>query len=147
MAARSALDHIKAALRQIGAIASGETPSAEQGRDGLAALNAMLEQWLIEPNMTYAPADGSSIDALATFDTLSTHKTFASGYDSAIKYNLAIELAPEYGAGIPQELYRNAVSAKANIKRNNTETPLMEFETEMINGTNYRYGYNINTDI
>lgn len=41
----TALELIKAAMRQIGVIATGETPSAAEAADGLSALNDVLETW------------------------------------------------------------------------------------------------------
>lgn len=39
------LDLIKASLRKIGAIATGETPTADEANDALQTLNDMLESW------------------------------------------------------------------------------------------------------
>ena len=44
----TALELIKAAMRQIGVIATGETPSAAEAADGLSALNDVLETWTTE---------------------------------------------------------------------------------------------------
>ena len=41
-------DLIKSSMRKIGAIATGETPSAEEIQDGISALNMMLDSWSIE---------------------------------------------------------------------------------------------------
>lgn len=49
-------DLIKAAMRKIGAVASGETPSADELSDGLSAFNAMLDSFsnerLVIPSVT-----------------------------------------------------------------------------------------------
>lgn len=59
---------IDRALRLIGAIASGESPTAAESNDGLTALNAMIESWQTERLIVYAildtaftmtPSDGS----------------------------------------------------------------------------------------
>lgn len=39
------LDYISAAMRKIGAIGQGETPTAEEGVNGMQALNAMIDSW------------------------------------------------------------------------------------------------------
>ena len=41
-------DLIKSSMRLIGAIATGETPTAEEANDGLLVLNDMLENWSTE---------------------------------------------------------------------------------------------------
>jgi hypothetical protein len=44
----TALELIKAAMRQIGVIATSETPTAAEAADGLSALNDVLETWTTE---------------------------------------------------------------------------------------------------
>jgi hypothetical protein len=51
--------------------------------------------------------------ALALTDTLS----FPPGWERAIVYNLAIEMAPEYGNPTPPEVVALAAESKAEIKR------------------------------
>ncbi len=46
-------DLIKGSLRLIGAIASGETPTADEEQDALLALNDMVENWNLEGLMVY----------------------------------------------------------------------------------------------
>lgn len=46
----TALDIVKGALRALGAIASGETPTAGEITDGLEALNQLCKQWMGGPN-------------------------------------------------------------------------------------------------
>jgi hypothetical protein len=139
----TAMEHINAALRLLGAKVSGEPITAEEAQDSLKSLNDMIGLWLIESDMIYTVEEDSELDELSTFATISTSKSFSSGYDSAIKYNLALELAPEWRASIPEVLYRNAMTSKANCKRKNKNVPLMTIETEVTNGTNYRDTYDI----
>lgn len=47
-------DLIKGSLRLIGAIATGETPSADEQADGLSSLNRMLDRWSAENLLIYA---------------------------------------------------------------------------------------------
>lgn len=49
----TALDLIKAQLRDIGALAVGETPSAEDAQDALAEMNRMLGSWSNEGLMAF----------------------------------------------------------------------------------------------
>ena len=53
----TARDQIKGALRLIGALAEGETPSAETMNDSLTALNQMLDSWSIESLVIYSTQD------------------------------------------------------------------------------------------
>ena len=50
----TALDLITGALRKLGVLASGESPSASESQDGLLALNQMLDTWKNERLMVYA---------------------------------------------------------------------------------------------
>lgn len=50
------LDLVSASLRLIGAIAPGETPSASEVTDGLAAINRMIDSWSTESLIIYADA-------------------------------------------------------------------------------------------
>lgn len=84
-----AQDTITRALRLIGVIEAGETPSAEDATDALATLNEMLHGWAKE---------GVDIQhiTLALTDTFKVHDSWLRG----IRYNLAVEIAPEYGAAV-----------------------------------------------
>lgn len=44
----TALQIITRAMRLVGAIGQGETPTAQEAQDGLSALNAMLDSWATE---------------------------------------------------------------------------------------------------
>lgn len=50
----SALDFIKAALRQINVLASGEEPTGDEGQDCLVVLNQMLDLWNADGLMIFA---------------------------------------------------------------------------------------------
>lgn len=67
----------------------------------------------------------SSTIQLQKFANLSDFLEFPPGYESAIVYNLAIEIAPEYGLEAPSTVIAKATEYKANIKRINTEPVLM----------------------
>ena len=48
------------------------------------------------------------------------------GYSRALRYNLAIELAPEYGKAVSQEVAMVAADSKGNLKRANMKEHLLE---------------------
>lgn len=54
--------------------------------------------------------------ALTQFPDLVTDETFPPGYLKALRYNLAVDLAPEFGRTTPQEVLMQAVATKAVIK-------------------------------
>ena len=61
---------------------------------------------------------------LTTFPDLTTDITFPPGYLKAIRYNLAVDLAPEFGRPVPPEVMMQAMSSKEKIKILNS--PLVE---------------------
>ena len=56
-ASDSAYELVRGALRKIGAIATGETPSADEMNDGIDSLNDLLETWSLENLLLYANAN------------------------------------------------------------------------------------------
>lgn len=77
-------------------------------------------------NIYPVPSVGSNIvlyswKPLSQITTLQTSVVLPPGYDRAIKYNLAIELAPEYGKPISDIIIQIAMESKANIKRSNAK--------------------------
>lgn len=63
----------------------------------------------------------------AVGDTVS----FPPGYAQALKYNLAVLLAPEYGRPIDQVVAGIALDSKANIKRKNIKTEVMGMDSAL----------------
>lgn len=53
---------------------------------------------------------------LSTFTTLDTDLDLPPGWDRALIYNLAMEIAPEYGQQVSQEVYQIATNALGKIK-------------------------------
>ncbi|MES2355609.1 MAG: hypothetical protein V4568_14665 [Pseudomonadota bacterium] len=62
-----------------------------------------------------------SVKPLTTIAALTTTISVPLGYQRALKYNLALELAPEYGKTVSPEVIGIAVSSKADIKRMNSK--------------------------
>jgi len=82
----TALDLVTQAMKSIGVLEQGETPSGAEGVDGLAALNQMLSSWI---------HDGIDLEYenVALSDTM----TYADDHMGPFRYNLAVRLAPEFG--------------------------------------------------
>jgi hypothetical protein len=53
---------------------------------------------------------------------------FPPGYNKALKFNLAVEFAPEYGKQAPPEVVMIAESTKYKLKRTNLQVPKVGFE-------------------
>ena len=227
----TAADQIYGALRLIGMLAEGETPSAATADDSLNALNQMIDSWNTERLMIYNtqdqvftwPASTSmrtlgpsgdfvgnrpvrlddstyfrdattgvsygikfinqqqydgiavktvtstypqvmwinmehpnitmtiypvpiralewhfiSVDELVQPATLSTVLAFPPGYLRAFKYNLACELAPEFGVEPSPQVQRIAMASKRNLKRINQDDGIMSIPYSIV-GTRQRF--------
>jgi hypothetical protein len=221
----TAYDQICGALRLIGQLAEGETPSASTAQDSLAALNQMIDSWNTErlsvfstqdqivtwlpgvktmsmgPSGDYIgnrpiliddatyfrdPASGISfgiklinqqqydgiavktvtstypqvmwvnmeypnltmtvypiptktlefhiisVEELTQPATLATSLAFPPGYLRAFKYNLACELAPEFGVEPSPTVSRIAMTAKRNLKRINNPDDIMALPYSLV---------------
>ena len=224
-------DQINGALRLIGQLAEGETPSAATSQDALTAMNQMIDSWSIErlavfstqdqvfswppgaisrtlgptgnfvgnrpvllDDSTYFrdPANGISFgikiinqqqyDGIAvktvtsTYPqviwinmgypnidmyiypvptkvlewhfisvteldqpaTLATVLTFPPGYLRAFRYNLACEIAAEFGVEPSPQVSRIAMTSKRNLKRINNPDDIMSLPYSIV-GTRQRF--------
>ena len=217
MATYTAGDQINRALRLLGILAEGETPSAAMSQDALMAMNQMIESWNIERlsvfctqdqvftwpsgllsrtlgpsgdfvgnrpvlfddatyfkasngvsygikfinqqqyngiavktvtstfpqvifvNMTYPNAEMFiyprptqdlewhfvSVQELDQPAQLVTELHFPPGYLRAFTYNLAMEIAPEFGVEPSPQVQRIAMTSKRNLKRINNPDDIM----------------------
>ncbi len=70
-----------------------------------------------------------SADRLLTFPLILTSQlAFPPGYERALRYALAINLAPEYGIECPATVHSIARDSKADIKRANKVSVLSRFD-------------------
>lgn len=219
----TALQLITGSLRLIGALAEGETPSANQANDSLVSLNQMIDSWSTErlsvfctqdqvftwpssersrtfgptgqitgtrpvrvdeatyfkvnnlsyslilinqdqyngialkgststyPNVMFVnmtmpdiemylyPVPTSalefhlvSVQQLTQPATLATNLVFPPGYERALKYALAMEVAPEYGIEPLPQVKRIAMTSKRTLKRINNPDDIMAMPYSLI---------------
>jgi len=229
--ATTAGDIITGALRLLGVVAEGESPSPESAADALSAMNQMIESWNTERlsvfstqdqvfswpateirrtlgptgdfvgdrpilvddssyfkdpttgvsyglklinqqqyngialktvrstypqvmwvNMTYPDIEMYiypvptrvlefhfvSVEQLSRPAILATNLTFPPGYLRAFRYNLACELAPEFGVEPSRQVQRIAMTSKRNLKRINNPDDLMSIPYSIV-GTRQRF--------
>lgn len=112
------LDIITDAFRLTGIIGETKTPSAEQGVAGLKRLNQLMVQW-----------ENSSLAMPSWFPQTSTTDTcpLPDYAELAATTDLAIMLAPPYGAEISEALVKMNSDAKSALLRrkiNQSNQPL-----------------------
>jgi len=79
-----------------------------------------------------------SVETLTQPAILATNLTFPPGYLRAFRYNLACELAPEFGVEPSRQVSRIAMTSKRNLKRINNPDDLMSIPYSIV-GTRQRY--------
>jgi len=57
-----------------------------------------------------------SVKALTNFATVTTDVSFVPGYDFAVRFNLAVYMAPEYGKAVPAEVAKGAADGMDAIE-------------------------------
>lgn len=79
-----------------------------------------------------------SVEELTQPATLATSMSFPPGYLRAFRYNLACEIAPEYGIEPSMQVQRIAMYSKRNLKRINNPDDIMALPYSIV-GTRQRY--------
>ena len=79
-----------------------------------------------------------SVEPLDQAATLTTSLAFPPGYLRAFRYNLACELAPEFGVEPSPQVQRIAMASKRNIKRINNPGDIMGLPYSIV-GTRQRF--------
>jgi hypothetical protein len=79
-----------------------------------------------------------SVEPLSQPAVLATELTFPPGYLRAFRYNLACELAPEFGVEPTGQVMRIAMTSKRNLKRINNPDDVMSIPYPLIY-TNRRF--------
>jgi hypothetical protein len=73
-----------------------------------------------------------SVEELTNPATLVTNLTFPPGYLRAFVYNLAMEIAPEFGVEPSPQVTRIAMTSKRNLKRINNPGDIMSMPYSLI---------------
>ena len=79
-----------------------------------------------------------SVQELSAPATLSTTLAFPPGYLRAFTYNLAMEIAPEFGVEPSPQVQRIAMTSKRNLKRINNPDDVMSMPYSLV-ATRQRY--------
>jgi hypothetical protein len=79
-----------------------------------------------------------SVDELNQPASLSTDLYFPPGYLRAFRYNLACEIAPEFGVEPPPTVARIAMTSKRDLKRQNNPDDIMALPYSIV-GTRQRF--------
>jgi hypothetical protein len=79
-----------------------------------------------------------SVTELDQSAALNTVLSFPPGYLRAFRYNLACELAPEFGVEPSSQVMRIAMASKRNIKRQNNPEDIMSIPYSIV-GTRQRF--------
>jgi hypothetical protein len=78
--------------------------------------------------------------ALVQFADLTTNYTFPPGYEEALRYQLALRLAPEFGRQLSPDVQMLAAETFANIKRTNTNEDVLSIDPALVS-TGGRYDW------
>jgi hypothetical protein len=73
-----------------------------------------------------------SVDELSTPANLATDLAFPPGYLRAFRYNLACEIAPEFGVEPSRQVQRIAMTSKRNLKRINNPDDIMALPYSLV---------------
>lgn len=90
---------------------------------------------------TTAEVHIQSLARLQSFAGLSTNVSLPPGYQRAIEYNLALEIAPEYQVQIPPLVMTNAASSLRGIKRANFDAGNTGTEAGILGSSRHLYDY------
>lgn len=73
-------------------------------------------------------------DSLPTYTSIDDALVLPPGYARMYRYNLALDLAPEWSRDIPPAVIQNAIESKSAIKRANQAAPVMGGDLTLSSG-------------
>ena len=85
--------------------------------------------------------------SITTFAALATSYVVPPGYERAITYNLALEIADEFSKPVPPAVAMIALESKANIKRANIRMLQLGCDTGVLRRSGQGGTYNWRTDV
>lgn len=88
----------------------------------------------------------NSWQQLQSFADTTTALALPPGYENAIVYNLAVDLAPEYKKEASETVKRRAAQYKAAVKSNNMPTLVSELDAGIVAAGRTGRGYSIFSD-
>lgn len=74
----------------------------------------------------------SQLLPFTAFTGIAQAVTLPPGYLKALIWNLAVELAPEYGKQVDPVIFKKSQEFKANIKRKNNTKPILHLESALL---------------
>lgn len=95
--------------------------------------NPVVTLWMFQP--------------LADYATLDDNLVFPKGYERALRFGLALELASEFGKEVPVDVIRIGVESKAHLKRLNSRSFIMRNDLGISSPGPSIYNYNLSTTI
>lgn len=99
-----------------------------------------LGQIILYPVPAVASTLFISIDKLLTFPVaLATVLAYPPGYERALRYALAVNLAPEYGVVPPPAVAAIATASKADLKRANKKRVVSAYDQTLMGQPAYAY--------
>ena len=111
---------INRSLKLINALEEGESPSNEMQADALDSLNDMLNAW----NDKGIGVDAGDLTLTEDFPVDGNERR-------AIRYNLAVELAPEYGSNVSPFVYETAKDSYRWMQAKYTSISEVKFDTSL----------------
>lgn len=91
------------------------------------------------PNTTGATLYLNTWIPFSEFSDSTSSVYLPAGWAEALAWNLAVVIAPEYQQPVTKDVANNANKSKANIKRINNKTPIMQFDGTLLNNRYYNW--------
>jgi hypothetical protein len=126
----TAREVVQSALRKILSDGEGTSPSAAEMEDGLEALNDFMESLSVDGvRLTH--------QTLTLDDSVNLDKAHIRG----LKAQLAVELAPEFGASIDPQVAFTAKESKKSLRADTRARRTTPVDTAILRGNRWSSGW------